>query len=77
MRAVQSGGAVDEKTKELVMFSLVLQSRCAPCFDSHYEKAMKMGITQAQLDEVAWCAIAMGGAPVRMFYQENLARMKH
>jgi hypothetical protein len=24
------------------------------------------------LDEAAWCAIAMGGAPVKMFYQESL-----
>jgi hypothetical protein len=29
-----------------------------------------MGITQAELDEAAWCAIAMGGAPVRMFYEQ-------
>lgn len=75
MRAVQAGGALDEKTKELILFSLVLQSRCALCFDAHYEKAVKLGITPAQLEEVAWCAIAMGGAPVRMFYQENLARV--
>ena len=25
---------------------------------------------QAELDEAAWCAIALGGAPVKMFYQE-------
>ena len=30
-------------------------------------------MTQAELDEAAWCAIAMGGAPVRMFYQEATA----
>ena len=29
-----------------------------------------MGITREELDEAAWCAVAMGGAPVRMFYQE-------
>jgi ribosomal protein S11 len=34
-------------------------------------KARKMGITQQELDEAAWCAVAMGGAPVRMFYQEQ------
>jgi hypothetical protein len=31
-----------------------------------------MGLTRDQLDEAAWCAIAMGGAPVKMFYQECL-----
>ena len=74
MRSVQTAGALSEKTKELILFSLVLHSRCHPCFDTHYEKARELGITQAELDEAAWCAIAMGGAPVRMFYQECLHR---
>ncbi len=74
LRAVQVAGALDAKTKELILFSLVVQSRCTPCFDAHYEKARQMGITQAELDEAAWCAIAMGGAPVKMFYQQSLSR---
>ena len=28
MRAVQAAGALNEKTKELILFSLVVQSRC-------------------------------------------------
>jgi selenide,water dikinase len=76
MRSVQSPGALDEKTKELILFSQVLGSRCEPCFDVHFHKARQLGITQAELDEAAWCAIAMGGAPVRMFYQENLERIQ-
>jgi AhpD family alkylhydroperoxidase len=72
MRSVQTGGALSEKTKELILFSLVLQSRCHPCFAVHYRIARELGITQAELDEAAWCAIALGGAPVRMFYQECL-----
>ena len=67
MRAVQSGGALNEKTKELILFGLVLQSRCEPCFRAHYHKARELGISPAELDEAAWCAIAMGGAPVRLF----------
>jgi selenide,water dikinase len=74
MRSVQGAGALSEKAKELILFSLVLHSRCHPCFDAHYQKARELGITQAELDEAAWCAVAMGGAPVRMFYQECLRR---
>jgi AhpD family alkylhydroperoxidase len=74
MRAVQAGGVLDVKVKELIQFSLVLLSRCGACFEAHYEKARAMGLTQAELDEAAWCAIVMGGAPVRMFYQEQLRR---
>ena len=72
MRAVQGAGVLDVRTKELILFSLVVASRCAPCFAAHYQKALAMGLTPAQLDEAAWCAIAMGGAPVKMFYQESL-----
>ena len=74
MRSVQTAGALSEKAKELILFSLVLSSRCHPCFDAHYQRARELGIAQAELDEAAWCAIAMGGAPVRMFYQECLRR---
>ncbi len=76
MRSVQSAGALDERTKELILFSLVVGSQCRPCFEAHYRKAREMGIPQEQLDEAAWCAIALGGAPVKMFYQESLERIQ-
>jgi selenide, water dikinase len=76
LQSVQAAGALTEKAKELILFSLVVQSRCHPCFDAHYTKAREMGITQAELDEAAWCAIAMGGAPVKMFYQESLEHIR-
>jgi selenide,water dikinase len=76
MRAVQASGALNEKAKELILFSLVVQSRCEACFDAHFRRARELGITQAELDEAAWCAIAMGGAPVKMFYQESLSRIQ-
>ncbi len=72
MRSVQAAGVLDDKTKELVLFSLVVGTRCQPCFEAHYRRAVKLGITQPEMDEAAWCAIAMGGAPVKMFYQDNL-----
>ncbi len=77
MRSVQAAGVLDEKTKELVLFSLVVGTRCQPCFEAHYQRALKLGITQPELDEAAWCAIAMGGAPVKMFYQENLEKCQN
>ena len=76
MRAVANPGALDARTKELLLFALIIQSRCAPCFDAHYQKARQMGITQPELDEAAWCAIAMGGAPVKMFYQGSLGKSR-
>jgi selenide,water dikinase len=75
MQSVQTGGALSAKTKELILFSLVLHSRCQPCFETHFRKARELGITQVELDEAAWCAIALGGAPVKMFYTECLEKM--
>ena len=72
MRSTGQAGAIDEQTKELINFALVVMARCEPCVQAHLAKARKMGITQEQLDEAAWCATAMGGAPVRMFYMDML-----
>ncbi len=72
MRATGAPGALDGRTKELINFALVLLARCSPCVAAHLAKARQMGITQAELDEAAWCAVAMGGAPVRVFYEEAL-----
>jgi selenide,water dikinase len=74
LQSVQGAGALDVKTKELILFALVVASRCEPCFDAHIRKARDLGIPQAELDEAAWCAIALGGAPVKMFYQDCLTR---
>ena len=76
LRSVQAAGALEEKTKELILFSLVLQSRCGPCFDAHWARAAELGLTPEELDEAAWCAIALGGAPVRMFYRDKLCALK-
>ena len=73
MRITSAGGEVDANTKELINFALSVASKCGPCVRGHYNKAIGMGITPQQLDEAAWCAVAMGGAPVKMFYQDVLS----
>jgi len=72
MQATGKAGAIDERTKEIINFALTVVTRCEPCLDLHLERARRMGITQQELNEAAWCAISMGGAPVKMFYQEGL-----
>jgi AhpD family alkylhydroperoxidase len=66
--SVSASGKIDKRTKELILFALVVLQRCEDCLDMHYEKALGMGITREELDEAAWCAIAIGGAPVKMVY---------
>lgn len=69
---VTASGKIDQRTKELILFGLVLQQRCHGCFDLHYEKALGMGITKEELEEVMWCAALIGGASTKMFYGECL-----
>ena len=75
IRAAGAKGALDEKTKELINFALVVFAKCAPCIAAHSKKAKQMGITQTELDEAVWCAVAMGGAPTRMFYLDAMSRL--
>ena len=72
MRVTSSDGTIDGHNKELINFALAVASRCGPCVRVHYYKAINMGVSKEQLDEAAWCAVAMGGGPVKMFYQEML-----
>jgi AhpD family alkylhydroperoxidase len=64
------------RAKELILFALVVLQRCEDCLDMHYEKALGMGITREELDEAAWCAIAIGGAPVKMVYNVFIEKRK-
>ncbi|MBI5722790.1 MAG: selenide, water dikinase SelD [Planctomycetes bacterium] len=72
LKAAAGPGAIDEKTKELIAFALVVYSRCKPCLAAHRKKALDMGLTPQQLDEAAWLAVFMGGAPAYMFYQDAI-----
>ena len=73
MRSASGAGALDERSKELITFALVCIARCGPCIRAHYDKAIAMGITPDQLGEALWCAVFIGGAPVKLFYEETMA----
>jgi selenide,water dikinase len=70
MGAAVAPGAIDVVTKELITIGLSVLARCEPCIKLHLPKARKMGITPEEIQEVAWMAIAMGGAPVLMFWNQ-------
>jgi AhpD family alkylhydroperoxidase len=75
LRSSAADGAIDAKTKELITYALVILSRCGPCLRAHHDKAIKMGLAPEQLAEALWLAVFIGGAPVKMFYDETLASM--
>ena len=61
-------GAISLRAKELMAISLSLVTKCEPCVKIHIDKAKKMGITDAEIDECAMLAVMFGGAPVMMLY---------
>jgi len=70
MTASMAEGLIDERTKELIQLALIIVTKCEPCIDAHWEKAITMGISPEEIEEVSWMAASMGGAPVRMFFQK-------
>jgi AhpD family alkylhydroperoxidase len=67
LRAANAPGALDAPTKQAIAIALSVLTQCEPCTKAHIAKARKMGFTQAEIDEVAWMAIAFGGSPTMMF----------
>ena len=50
--------------------ALSVLARCGPCVKYHVRKAKEEGFSPAEIDEAAWMAIAFGGSPAMMFYNE-------
>ena len=73
MKAVDAPGALDAHTKEAIALALAVMARCGPCVKVHMAKARSMGFSGEEIDEAAWMAIAFGGSPVMMFYNNARA----
>jgi len=68
MGAVNAEGAIDARTKELMVLSLSVLAKCEPCVRIHLDQARAMGVSDEEINEAVWLAISMGGAPIMMFY---------
>ena len=62
-QAVVKPGALDRKTKELIMAALGLSVRCKYCIVHHVYEALKAGATREELIETAFTTCHMGGGP--------------
>jgi selenide,water dikinase len=70
LKSAGAPGALDAHTKQALAVALSVLSKCGPCTATHIKKARAMGFSQEEIDEAAWMAIAFGGSPVMMFYNE-------
>ena len=74
LKSANAPGALDARTKRAVAIALSVLARCEPCVKIHMKKAAEMGFSQEEIDEAAWMAIAFGGSPAMMFYNEAKRR---
>jgi selenide,water dikinase len=75
MKAAAQPGAVDAKTKKLCAIALSITVRCRPCLEIHMREALRQGITQGEIDEIAAMATGFGGCAALMFYREVCREM--
>lgn len=57
------GGALDQKTKELMNLAIAIAIRCEGCIASHTQSAIKSGATREEILETIGVAIMMSGGP--------------
>ena len=69
--AANAPGRLGARTKRAAAIALSVLARCAPCVKHHVRKAQEEGFTPEEIDEAAWLAIAFGGSPAMMFYNET------
>jgi len=56
-------GAIDLKTKHLIVLAISLYSRCEYCIVEHVQLALEAGASREELAETAFLAGLMGGGP--------------
>ena len=66
-KASLSGGALTEKTKELIALALGVAAHCDGCLGFHAKALARLGATRAEVEEALAVAVYMGGGPSLMY----------
>ncbi len=66
-KASVAGGALSEKTKELIALALGVAAHCDGCIGFHAKALARPGATRAEVEEALAVAVYMGGGPSLMF----------
>jgi len=69
MNAVETPGALNAKTKELIALATAITSHCYWCIAFHVKNALAKGATKEEILETGWVAVLMGGGPALMYLQ--------
>lgn len=61
------GGALDEKTKELIALAIAIKAQCDRCIGMHVAAALKAGASREEIVDTIGVAVMMGGGPSLMY----------
>jgi selenide, water dikinase len=63
-------GALDVAQKEIMTIALSVAVQCEDCLRIHLEKARKMGVSDAEIEEAAWMGVMFGGCKSMMLWKD-------
>jgi len=63
IETIESDGALDRKTKELLSLAIGVVVHCDPCILWHTDAALEAGATTEEVSEALSVAVVMGGGP--------------
>ena len=69
VKGAEAAGALDEKTKHLMLLSLGVAFQCSWCIAVHVKGCVDSGATKEELLEAAMMAVVMGGGPKLMYIE--------
>lgn len=67
VKAAEAPGALDDKTKHLMLLSLGVAFQCAWCIALHTKGCVDAKATKEEILEAAMMAVVMGGGPKLMY----------
>ncbi|MEA3405678.1 MAG: carboxymuconolactone decarboxylase family protein [Pseudomonadota bacterium] len=69
VKGAESSGAIDEKTKHLMLLSLGVAFQCSWCIAMHVKGSVDAGSNKEEILEAAMMAVVMGGGPKLMYIE--------
>ncbi len=75
MKEAAGPGLIDARTMKLLAIALSIAHHCEPCLKAHLDSARQIGISKAEMDEVAALAVSFGGCTSMVLYQETCKRI--
>ncbi|MDD5382155.1 MAG: carboxymuconolactone decarboxylase family protein [Candidatus Margulisbacteria bacterium] len=76
-REVFKDGVLSLKVKELIAIAVSLGAGCEPCYETHLEKARKLGNTDEEIREAIAVAELVAAGKVRMMVERADEKKKN